>query len=136
MAVLDTNVLLRYLTDDNPEQAERALRFLQRIEAGERSVMLTEAVLVETVQVLASQRLYGLPRQVIQLRLSEVLRLPGIRLAHKSTYLHALTLFATVTRLSIVDAVLVAQAQRESDRTVVSFDNDFRNLPGVVWEQP
>jgi predicted nucleic acid-binding protein len=65
VAVLDTNVLLRYLTDDDPDHAERALRLLQRVEAGERSVLLTEGVLIEIVQVLASKRLYNLPREII-----------------------------------------------------------------------
>ena len=136
MAVLDSNVLLRYLTDDNADHAERALHLLQRIDAGERSVLLTEGVLIETVQVLSSKRLYDLPREAIQVRLSEVIRMPGMRLGNKGTYLRALALFAAVTRLSIVDAILIAHAQREPDRAVISFDNDFRNLRDVVWEQP
>jgi predicted nucleic acid-binding protein len=136
VAVLDTNVLLRYLTRDNPDQSERALRLLQLVEIGERSLLLTEGVLIETVQVLSSKRLYDLPRETIQLRLSEVIRMPGVRLTNKGSYLRALALFAAVPRLSIIDATLIAHAQRESDKTVVSFDNDFRNLPDVIWAQP
>jgi predicted nucleic acid-binding protein len=136
VAVLDTNVLLRYLTEDNAEQSERALRLLQLVESGQRSVLLTEAVLVETAQVLSSKRLYDIPRETVQLRLGEVIRMSGVKLVNKGLYLRALALFSAMPRLSFVDAILIAHAQRESDRTVLSFDQDFRNLPDVAWEQP
>jgi predicted nucleic acid-binding protein len=52
---LDTNVVIRYLTQDNPDQTARATRFLQQLETGERQVITCEAVLVEIVQVLSSK---------------------------------------------------------------------------------
>ena len=68
MPILDTNVLLRYLTEDNPEQAQRALTVLEQVEAGSLRVVLPEGVLVETVQVLSSRRLYDVPREIIRTR--------------------------------------------------------------------
>jgi predicted nucleic acid-binding protein len=136
MAVLDTNVLLRYLTQDEPDQSQHALDLLRKLESGERTAALPQAVLVETVQVLSSPRLYAVSRQVIGTRLAEVLRLRGVRLPGKRTYLQALDLYVQYGRLSFVDALLAAHAQRERDTTVISFDADFRNLPGVISEQP
>ena len=136
MAVIDTNVLLRYLTQDHPEHAELALNLLQRIEAGERSVLLPEGVLVETVQVLSSKRLYDVSREVIQLRLAEIIRMSALRMPNKRLYLRALEVYAGQPRLSFVDAMLVAYAEREADITVVSFDTDFKEIPSINWQQP
>jgi predicted nucleic acid-binding protein len=49
MAMLDSNVLIRYLTQDDPGLAARALALLEQVEEGSRSVVLIEGVLVETV---------------------------------------------------------------------------------------
>jgi predicted nucleic acid-binding protein len=136
MATLDTSVLIRYLTQDNPDLAARALALLEQIEAGSRSVMLLEAVLVETIQVLSSKRLYNISREVIRTRLRYIINLPSIELANKRTYLDALDLFVDFPRLSFVDALCGVFARRHPDSTVISFDRGFRNLPGITWEQP
>ena len=105
MATLDTNVLIRYLTQDNPEHARRALALLQQIEAGTRSATIPEGVLVETVQVLSSRRLYNVSREEIRARLGTILRLRGLKLENKRTYLRALDLYVEYSRLSFVDAL-------------------------------
>lgn len=42
---IDANILLRYLTDEPPEQADRVARLFQRIAAGEVRVWVEEVVL-------------------------------------------------------------------------------------------
>jgi predicted nucleic acid-binding protein len=136
MAILDTNVLIRYLTNDDEGQSARAIAFLEEIEARRRTVILTEAVLAETVQVLAAPWLYAVDRETIRTRLLAVLRMPNLTLANKNIYYEALDLYVRYSRLSFVDALCVAHAQHSDDKTVISFDRDFRNLPGLQWEQP
>lgn len=136
MAVLDTNVLIRYLTDDDETQGTRALALLQDVEAQERSVFLPEGVLVETTRVLAASRGYAVDRETIRSRLLTILRLPNVTMANKRIYFEAFDLYVEFSRLSFVDALCAAYARHSEDKTVVSFDHDFRNLPDVVWEQP
>jgi predicted nucleic acid-binding protein len=50
MVLLDTSVIVRYLTDDPPEMAEQAARVLD----GPQNVVISEVVLVETAHVLSS----------------------------------------------------------------------------------
>ena len=50
---LDSSVIVRYLTDDPPEMAERAARIIETNE----ELILSELVLVETAYVLES--VYG-----------------------------------------------------------------------------
>ena len=62
--------------------------------------------------------------------------MPHLHMANKRTHYRALDLYMEYSRLSFVDAVCVAYAERSPEKTVIGFDRDFRNLPAVVWEQP
>jgi predicted nucleic acid-binding protein len=135
MAVLDTNILIRYLTNDNADLSPRALRFLQSVDAGERSVYLPEAVLVETVQVMMSD-IYRKGREEVRRRLRPILAISGIEMNHKRSYNLALDIFVDYPRLSIVDSICAAHSDRYSDKAVVTYDRGFRNIPGITREEP
>src|SRR5260370_38857467 len=99
MEYFDTNILVRYLTKDDPEKAARAYAFLQEVEQGARVVAMTEAVFAEVVFVLSSKRLYHIPRAEIVKRLLPVVMLKGLRIGCKSSekqiYTDALPLIVT-----------------------------------------
>lgn len=58
-ALVDTSLLVRYLTRDPPHLAERAAQVLD----GEETLGITEVALVETAYVLES--VYGVPRREV-----------------------------------------------------------------------
>jgi predicted nucleic acid-binding protein len=136
VAVLDTNVVVRFLTLDHPEQSIRARDFIATIVDGRQVVTLPEAVFVEIVHVLSSPDLYALTRGEIRDRVIEILRVPGVRMSRKATYYRALDLFFEHRQLSIVDAICAATAESEAEPTVVSFDREFRRVDSIVWLQP
>lgn len=72
MIGLDTNVLVRYLTEDDPEQSPRAVALVERaLEEGER-LFVPQVVLCELVWVLDSVYHYSL--EEISLVLRDLLR--------------------------------------------------------------
>jgi predicted nucleic acid-binding protein len=133
---LDTNVIIRDLTQDTPALSQQAHAFLQRVERGEETVRLTEGVLVEAVQVLSSKTLYNRPRAEIRDRLTGIIELDGIQLPDKPRYIRALAIYASTPALDFVDALLVVYAEEESPAEVVSFDQDFDPVPGITRRQP
>lgn len=133
--VIDTNVIVRVLTRDPPEQAERALHYLKEVQAGRRTAFISEAVLLETVQILSSKRLYAIPRPEIQRLLGPVLNLRGVRMGGRALYRRALELYAT-TDLDFVDTLLVAYVELGGQDTLVSFDRDYDRLPTVNRLEP
>ena len=135
MAVIDTNVLVRYLVDDNVDLTPRALAFLESIERGERVAYVPESVFVEIVQVMMSNS-YKADRETVRERLRPILAMPGIEMPSKRSYTVALDLFVDFPRLSIVDSICAALAQRHDDHTVITFDRGFRNVPGINREEP
>jgi len=129
---LDTNVIIRYLTADNTVLSPRARALMRALESGARSVRLTEAVLVESEQVLSSKNLYNTPREEIRRYLRRILSFKGVRLPNKRRYLRALDLYVATPALSFVDALLAIYAQEDADATVISFDAGFDRVPNLT----
>ena len=71
MIALDTNVLVRFLVEDDPDQTERARVFFQKAMAAEQLCFVSEIVLCELVWVL--ERSYRLRRPDIAQVLARLL---------------------------------------------------------------
>ncbi len=130
---LDTNVLLRYFTNDIPGRASRAKALLERIEAGAEKVILPEPVVFEVVFTL--QRFYKVPRDDIREKLRDVIALTGIRLRNKTLVYQALDLYVQ-HNVSFVDAYVSALMHLSKGREVYSWDTDFDKIPGVTRIEP
>jgi predicted nucleic acid-binding protein len=84
---LDTNVILRYLLGDHPDQSRRARVLIESAERGERVLRLSAHVLWETVFILESQ---GYTRAHIADVLARLAAIPGIEVERPSCSLTAL----------------------------------------------
>ena len=71
MIGLDTNALLRLLTEDDPAQAAQVRKRLAALDTVPESVLLNNVVLVETLWTL--RRLYGFERAQLQDLLGKLL---------------------------------------------------------------
>jgi predicted nucleic-acid-binding protein len=134
--IVDTNVLVRLLTQDDPTKATRCLELFQQANRGESNLATSEAVIAETVYVLASRRLYGLPRDELAVRLGAVLAGSRLRLDHKDAVLEALQLYGS-THLHFVDCLCVAHARQEAfPHIVYSYDQDLDRIAGIRRLEP
>lgn len=73
MIALDTNVWVRYVTNDDPVQAERALEVLRSSD----EVFVPKTVLLELEWVLRA--VYGLPVASIEQAMLQILGLPNVQ---------------------------------------------------------
>ncbi len=130
-AILDTNVILRYLLDAPAEQAEAASRLID----SEQPLILSEVVLAEAAYVLAS--VYEAPRAEIVDTLIELIQRANIRLGHlpKPLCIQALEMCQNSKRNSFVDVLLWAQANASEAPVVYSFDRRFPGA-GVTLVRP
>ena len=132
-ALLDTNVLLRFLLGDDPIQSARAKSLIMRLQGQEESAELTDGVLAETVWVL--EKGLDVPRAEIVRYMTTIVSIPGMTYARgKRTLLRALGTY-NATNCDIVDCLLAAQA-RGRNQKVYTFDTtDFKKLE-CTWEEP
>lgn len=128
---LDTNIIIRYLTQDDPEQSEQAKKLLDQVEQGEITLTTCEGVIVEVVQVLSSKVLYNLPRREIRTHLTNIFSLKNLKLLNKRVYLRALDYYVSYSFLDFVDALEVAHMQRKKIAYIATFDEDFDKIPRV-----
>ena len=122
IAFIDTNVLVRHLTDDPPEQASRATAILENAER----LILTDVVVAELVYVLESY--YERPRRQIAESVRSLLTLSSIAVSNHDLLLRALELYEHL-RLDYAEAYLAAAAELTEVGSVASFD---RALDRVV----
>lgn len=130
---LDTNVFLRHLLADNPEQSPRATAYFRRIEQGEIRVRTTDTVVFETAFTLQSY--YRQPKANIRDSLLPLLELRGIVLPRKRRFRRAFDLYAGLN-LPFADAYHVTLMESLKLSEVVSFDRDFDRVPGIQRVEP
>ncbi|HEY7063160.1 MAG TPA: PIN domain-containing protein [Chloroflexota bacterium] len=136
MRFLDANVILRYLTGDDPVKAAACLALFRRAEAGTEEITTCEAVISEVAYVLSSRAHYGLSHPDVSARLRPVIAMRGLRLPHKRTYLRALDVYAAHPALDFEDALIAAYMERDRLTELYSYDTDFDRLPGITRVEP
>lgn len=125
MISVDTNVLVRYVTNDDPDQARRAAALL----AGDRPVYVPHTVLMELEWVLRA--VYGLDRPAVLTAFRNVLGLPVVQIDQPS--LIALTLERYERGFDFADALHLLGAR--SATPLYTFDRRFAQVAigdGVV----
>lgn len=115
IAYVDTNVLVRHLTNDPPDQARRATAILENAER----LILTDVVVAELVYVLESY--YERPRGQIAESVQSLLALSSVAVSDHDLLLRALELYENA-RLDFAEAYLAAAAELTGVGTVASFD--------------
>ena len=118
---LDTSFVVRYLTGDPPELAERAAQIIDK----EQGLLVTDVVLAETAYVLTS--LYQLPRAIVVDHLLAFMQKYNISPfgLDKDIVLQALLLCRPYVRLSFADSLIWAAARSSRNTVVYSFDTRF-----------
>ena len=128
-AFVDTNILIRHLTGDPPDQAARATRSLTAAD----ELLLADLVVAEVVCVLES--FYEVPRARVAELVRAILAFPAVVVLDPAMLLRALEVYETA-RLDFAEAYLVAQAERSGVGVVASFDRTIDRVGTVRRLEP
>ena len=118
-AVIDTNLLVRYLTEDDPEKAKSVERLLKRAGKGEIRILLPSVVIAELVWVLESY--YRMEAGEIAELVGAILNTPGVEVQDKHILREALKTYDK-KRIDLVDAWILEFARERKIKTVYTFD--------------
>lgn len=132
---IDTNMLVRHLTQDHAQQSPACTALLTLAERNDIQLTTSESVVTEVVQVLSSPRLYNFPRVQVSRLLTALLSLPGMRCAQRPVYLHALALYAQEA-IDFPDCLTAAHMHQERIGTLYSYDRDFDRFAWVERREP
>jgi len=130
---LDTNVLVRFLTGDDPAKSGRALALLQKVDRGEEQLVTSPLVIFETIFTM--EKTYHASREAMRKGLEAVISLRGLQLANKRLYNDAFDLYLTVN-ISFADAFNAAFMRSLRHTEIYSWDTDFDRLEGITRVEP
>jgi len=116
---VDTNLFIRYLTNDDPAKADRVGKLLDEAKAGKVRLVTAEMVLAETVWVLETG--YCLSPARIAHLVRAILATPGIDVENGALVSRALELYETA-KIDFVDGYRAAVMERRGIRAIFSFD--------------
>ena len=127
MIGLDTNVLVRFLVQDDPQQGALATRLMDELTA-QMPGFVGREVLVELVWVL--ERAYGYGRAEVASALEGLLVAPEIRLEEHDDVGAALHRYRA-GGAGFADLLIAAAARRAGASRVVTFDRRAARIEGV-----
>ena len=118
-AVIDTNLLVRYLTEDDPEKAKAVERLLKRAGRGEIRILLPSVVIAELVWVLESY--YEMEASEISELVGAILNTPEVEVQDKNMLREALKAYEK-KKIDFVDAWILEFARDKKIKTIYTFD--------------
>jgi predicted nucleic acid-binding protein len=131
---LDTNILIRFLTGDVPEQAEQCRSLVNDLSDGSRAAWTSHFVIAEAVFTLS--RYYGLDRESIAEKLGIIISLRGLRIDDKRMFREVFALYTEHPAIDYADCYHAALIQTHGDGRVLSYDKHFDRLRGVERIEP
>lgn len=127
MIGLDTNILVRYLAQDDPVQSPKATEIIERRLTEENPGFLSIVAMVETVWVL--DRAYGLARDEIAATVERMLQ-TDVLVVESEQEIFAAMIALRDGHGSFSDAVIAALGAKAGCSFTLTFDRKALRLPG------
>jgi len=116
---LDTNVFIRFLTNDDPAKADRVEKLLEKAARGTLRLITTEMVMAETVWVLES--FYGLANTEIGPMVKAILATPGLEVINGALVEKA-TEYYMAHNIDFIDGYIAAVMEHHRIDEIFSYD--------------
>jgi len=130
--LVDTNILLRFLSGEPVRQAEAAKKLFSEAASGEVVLDVSPVIVAETIHTLLS--FYGVERKEAVEKLLMLLRQPGLKIRDAAQVFSALERLRAAN-VGFADAFLAAGGAAENV-AVASFDRDLDKFPDIKRFEP
>lgn len=127
MIGLDTNILVRYLAQDDPVQSRKATDIIERRLTEDEPGFVSVVVMVETAWVLA--RAYGLANQEIAVAIEHLLQADVLVIEREQEVFTAMIALKE-GQGSFADALIGALGARAGCSRILTFGRNALRLPG------
>jgi predicted nucleic acid-binding protein len=127
--VIDTNVLISFVTDRNKEQQERTARLFDAALHSHLVIVCLQNVVADFVYVL--DKVYGLEQGAIHAMLRDLLATPGVEVVNDLDHQKLLDIWLASCG-EYGDAVLLAYCKGRRDVSLATFDQKLINQAKVL----
>jgi predicted nucleic-acid-binding protein len=129
MIGLDTNILVRYLAQDDPIQSPKATKIIEQRLTSENPGYVSIVAMVETVWVL--DRAYGLATHEIAAAVERVLQTDVLAVENEQEVFTAMIALKEGDG-SFADAIIAALGAKAGCSSTLTFDQKARRLSGFT----
>ena len=127
MIGLDSNILVRYLTQDDPIQSAKATEIIEQLLTEENPGFVSVVAMVETVWVL--DRAYDLPTQEIAATVERMLQ-TAVLIVENEQDVFTAVIALKQGKGSFADALIAALGARAGCSCTLTFDRKALRLSG------
>ncbi len=125
---VDTNVFLRYLTNDDPLKADKAEAVFRNAVKGKLKLITSLLVIAEIVWTLES--FYGLPKSEISAKITTILNTPNLEVPEDEQIFNALELYAQ-KNMDFIDAYNAFYIKNKTITKVLTYDK--KHFARIEW---
>lgn len=126
--LLDTNALLRYILNDNREQASLIERLFKQVEERSCSIRLSLGLFIEAVFILT--KIYGFTKEQVSETLLAYVKNPLLDIEDRAILRIALGFFPTKA-VSFIDLLLAVEAS-QTGKKLVTFDKKLKQFASAT----
>jgi uncharacterized protein len=117
--IIDTNLLISFVTDRHPAQQEKATELFLRASRGKARLLCPQSVIIEFVYVL--EKVYRQPKEQIRRMVADFIAWPGVQVVQEIDLTWVLRYWpGQITDFG--DALVAAVAAARKDAQVATFD--------------
>lgn len=132
---IDTDVIIRFLTGDDPKKQAAATALFEQVEQGTLTVAAPDTVIADAVYVLSSPRLYHLARSEVRELLTALIQLPHFQVQNRLAVLRALELYGS-SKLDFGDVLIISSMEQQHSQILYSYDADFDRFDSINRQEP
>ncbi len=128
--MLDTSVILRFLTGNSAEKREKFRKLIQNATSEKSILFVPLIVIIELVYVL--EKIYKLKKEDVRERVESLLTLQPVEIESEDVVLESLRLY-TEENIKYGDAMILAKSRISDIKPVYTFDKkDFKKFTDVL----
>ena len=130
---IDTNILLRYLTGDDPEKYEKCRDIFKRALEKKIVLLTSDMVIAELTWTLSS--FYKVPKEEIIEKITIIINTPNLKIPNKKLISETLILFSQ-KNIDYIDAYNAVFMKHMSCTQIFSYDKDFDRIEDIKRMEP
>ncbi len=135
MYFVDSNLFIRFFSQDDTEKAAKCKSLFEKALAGEVKLFTSELVIAEVVWVLQSPKTYNQKPERIRELLLPLLTMKNLHFPNKEIYPEVFELF-TSTDMDYIDAYNAVLMQRKGIYNIYSYDTHFDLINNINRLEP
>jgi uncharacterized protein len=128
----DTNIFLRYLTNEPPDLSKKVSKFFNEMELGKYRLFVCNLVVSELVYVL--EKVFEIPKKEICEKVKILMLKKNIVLENSQIIFRALDIYRDFN-INFVDAYIYSHSNKNGIKKYFTFDNHFKKFNNIELVQ-